>query len=112
MPGGRLERGESLRHAVEREVLEETALEVEAGDLVGWVERMGAGFHFVILDFFASLIGQAKREAVAGRLPTLVAGDDAGEARWVPLDQIETLPLVNGLADFLTEHGVLPGASG
>jgi hypothetical protein len=36
-----------------------------------------------------------------------VAGDDAAEAAWVPLDQVTDLRLVEGLAEFLHEHGVL-----
>ena len=36
-----------------------------------------------------------------------VAGDDAAEAAWVPLSEVEALPLVDGLADFLHDHGIL-----
>jgi len=36
-----------------------------------------------------------------------VRGDDAAEARWVPLDQVVDLNLVDGLAEFLHEHGIL-----
>ena len=36
-----------------------------------------------------------------------VAGDDAAEVRWVPLDDVLDLNLVDGLAEFLHEHGIL-----
>jgi glycine/D-amino acid oxidase-like deaminating enzyme len=37
-----------------------------------------------------------------------VAGDDAVEAAWVPLEEVaEMTNLVDGLAEFLHEHGVL-----
>jgi ADP-ribose pyrophosphatase YjhB (NUDIX family) len=94
VPGGRVELGETLAEAVVREVAEETGVEVRCGDLLGWVERVGDGHHFVILDFAC--------EAVAVREP--VAGDDADEAAWVPLADVPALPLVDGLREFLGRH--------
>lgn len=97
VPGGRVERGEMLVEALVREVLEETGLEAVCGELVGWVERFDEGHHFVILDFEVTILD-------AGQ-PT--AGDDAAEAAWVPLSDITDLNLVDGLAEFLHEHGIL-----
>jgi ADP-ribose pyrophosphatase YjhB (NUDIX family) len=97
VPGGRVEAGESIREAVKREVAEETGLVVRCGELLGWAERIGADHHFVILDFFVSV--EDGRE--------LQAGDDAAEARWFPLASVTQLALVEGLADFLQDHGVL-----
>ena len=99
VPGGRVEGGETLAEAVVRELAEETGLEGVCGELVGWVERHDpdAGTHFVILDF--------RVEVLAGDRP--IAGDDAVEARWVPLADVADLDLVEGLAEFLHEHGVL-----
>ncbi len=98
VPGGRVEAGEPLREAVVREVREETGLVVDVGVFAGWVERIGTQHHFVILDFFA-----APR---AGQ-PVPIAGDDAREARWVPLVEVPTLDLVDGLLEFLREIGSL-----
>jgi ADP-ribose pyrophosphatase YjhB (NUDIX family) len=97
VPGGRVEPGESVTAAVEREVREETALEVRCGSLVGWAERRAEGYHFVILDFAVTVTGD--------RTPT--AGGDAAAVAWVPRAQVATLALVEGLEEFLLEHGVL-----
>lgn len=99
VPGGRVEFGETMTAAVERELLEETGLTVQCGDLIGWVERASATHHFVIFDFAAELVGTATEPSAA---------TDASEAAWVPLTEVAELPLVDGLADFLGEHGVIP----
>lgn len=88
VPGGRVERGETLAHAVAREVFEETGLAVEVGALACVVERIGDGHHFVILDYVARLAG--------GGPP--VAGDDARAARFVDAAELATLPCTEGLA--------------
>jgi hypothetical protein len=36
-----------------------------------------------------------------------VAGDDAAEAAWVPLHEVAELRLVEGLAEFLHDNGVI-----
>jgi 8-oxo-dGTP diphosphatase len=100
VPGGRVEHGELLAEAVTREVREETGLDCVCGPLIGWVERIDAeavGNHFVILDFEVTVLDDADP----------VAGDDAAEARWVPLDQVIDLRLVDGLAEFLHDHGII-----
>ena len=70
VPGGRVEAGETLAEAVVRELAEETGLEAVCDELVGWVERIGDGYHYVILDFRVTVLDQAEP----------VAGDDAAEA--------------------------------
>ena len=98
VPGGRVEPGELLMEAVVRELLEETGLRGVCGPLVGWVERISEDHHFVILDFEVTVIGDAE--------PT--AGTDAAEARWWPVAEVARLELVDGLAEFLHDHGVIP----
>jgi len=101
VPGGRVEPGETLREAVVRELAEETGYEGVVDRFLGYVERIGdapAPYHSVILDFAVTVLDP-------GRPP--VAGDDAAEAAWVAFGDLGDLPLVTGLWDFLTDHGVL-----
>ena len=98
VPGGRVEPGELLMEAVARELLEETGLRAVCGPMVGWVERISDDWHFVIFDFEATVTGDV----------TPTAGGDASEARWWPLSEVAALQLVEGLAEFLYDHGVIP----
>lgn len=96
LPGGRVEPGETLRRAVRREVGEELALDATIGELIGVVERRGPEYHYVIADFHATVDANA----------TPVAGDDAAACEWVPLNQLDSWNLVEGLSEFLTDVGI------
>ena len=98
VPGGHVERGEPVAVAVVREVHEETGLDVVVDEFLGWVERIDTDHHFVILDFAVSPLDPAQ---------PVVTGDDAAEARWVPLADVADLRLVDGLYDFLRDQKVL-----
>ncbi len=96
VPGGKVRWGETMAQAVERELAEETGLVGHCGRLVGWAERIGPTTHFVIADFEVAASGQPR------------AGSDAADVAWVPFGELERWPLVSGLLDFLTVHGVVP----
>jgi mutator protein MutT len=86
IPGGLLELGETMRLGAEREALEETGLQVEAGEVLGVLDRIlpdASGklrFHYVLIDFLC--------RRVAGELR---AGGDAAEARWVREAELQSL---------------------
>jgi 8-oxo-dGTP diphosphatase len=102
VPGGRVEWAETLAQAVVRELREETGLEGRCQGFVGWVERIGAGYHYVILDFAVTIVGGELR-----------AGDDADAVRWARLDDVASWPpVVDGLVEFLVEHGIVGHPSG
>jgi 8-oxo-dGTP diphosphatase len=96
IPGGMLELGETVRHGVEREALEETALVVQAKELLGVFDRIvpddGGQFsyHYVLVDFLC--------EVVSGEL---CAGHDACDANWFTPEQVGTLPLAADTAQVI-----------
>jgi 8-oxo-dGTP diphosphatase len=94
VPGGRQRRGEKTREAAAREVREETGVVVEVGDMV-WAgdildDADPPAYHYTVVDFAATPIGG-----------DLVAGDDAAEARWVPLSEVRSLLLTPTMVDLL-----------
>ena len=90
VPGGKLEASETLAGAVARELREETGLVVEVGALAAVVERIGDGYHFVILDYLARVIGGS-----------LAPASDARSARFVADHELASLPLTDGLLSVL-----------
>jgi ADP-ribose pyrophosphatase YjhB (NUDIX family) len=93
LPGGRVEPGEDDERALVREMAEETGLAVAPGALIGRVVRGS----YAISDYACAVVGGSLR-----------AGDDALDARWCDAAALDSLPLVPGLVDALTEWDALP----
>jgi 8-oxo-dGTP diphosphatase len=77
LPGGLIELGETLPHAVIREVREETGLIVEPLELIELLDRIHRDekrvrYHYVIADYLCRVTGGALR-----------AASDAEDVRWV-----------------------------
>lgn len=97
LPGGHVEPGELLVETVVRELREETGLEGACGGLLGWTEHITEQHHVVVLGFEVTVLERAAPRP----------GDDAVEARWVPLSEVAAMDLADGLVEFLREQGVL-----
>ncbi|MFO0412034.1 MAG: NUDIX hydrolase [bacterium] len=82
LPGGRIEPGERAVDAALRELGEETGIEAEITGLIDVVDGLfpEAGRHYVLIDYAARWVSGEP-----------VAGDDALEARFVALDEVESL---------------------
>ena len=83
VPGGRLKLGEELRAGCAREIQEETGIKAEVGPLVEVLDRITKDndgrveYHYVLVDFACR----------AEEIPP-VPGDDAGDAAWVPVSEL------------------------
>lgn len=83
IPGGKVRFGETLVDAAQREMREETGLDVIAlrplhiAELID-ASNANARYHYIVIDIAARLIGG-----------TLQAADDVAEARWFTCEELE-----------------------
>lgn len=81
LPGGKVERAETLTSAAAREVQEETGIYIDDLTFAEFVEIIKPDYHFVIAVFTA--LPAIKKPAIAG--------DDACEAGWFGKQDIKVL---------------------
>jgi len=83
IPGGMQELGETTAQAAIREVFEETAIIIDSPEfleVIDYIDRdedNNVRHHYTLIDYAAQY-----------QSGTLAAGDDAEEAKWVPLDKL------------------------
>lgn len=99
VPGGRVEPGESVAAAVEREVREETGLVVRAGAEVGRVRIPGRGVVYDVVDLACTLLDPSA---------TPVAGDDADAVTFADAADLARLTCTPRLLETLRGWGALP----
>ena len=108
VPGGLVDLGETMVDAARREVEEECGLQVRIAGLVGVLDRVTRDaegrvrYHWVLVDYLAFPESN----------DTITAGSDAAEARWVTLDEVERLPITEGLVDMIRRAAALAARGG
>jgi 8-oxo-dGTP diphosphatase len=106
VPGGLVDLGETTVDAACREVEEETGLKVRIAGLVGVLDRVTRDaegrvrYHWVLIDYLA----------IPESIDILTAGSDAAEVRWVTVDEVDRLPITEGLVDMIRRAVALSGA--
>ncbi|MFA5364736.1 MAG: NUDIX hydrolase [Candidatus Bathyarchaeia archaeon] len=100
-PGGVVELGETVRDAAVREAKEECGLDVElvtglpmdVYDILDTDEKLQLRFHYVLLQFLA----KPKNGVLAPK-------SDVTDAKWVPLDEVESYELTESVRSFFIKH--------
>lgn len=89
MPGGKIDLGEPIIKAIEREVMEEVGLQVEVVDLLDVFEHVTPGddnYHFIILYYLCRPLYCDIRHNQ----------DEVVEARWVAQQDLSALKMPDG----------------
>ncbi len=103
IPGGRIQLGETLQMAAEREIAEETGIIIRAKEPIYTFDTIVRDrddhirFHYIIVDLAAEYVGG-----------TLSHGDDASDAAWLTAHELQALSVNSSTLKLLTQIGFLP----
>ena len=107
IPGGILEVGETLIEGVQRELAEETGIDVRVRTLIEVFERIDrdpsgkAQYHFVVLDYLCEVVRGVAR-----------AGSDVSEVAWAAFHELEKYSLTEIASRVIQKAFELAGESG
>lgn len=87
-PGGHLENGESITECVSREIMEETGLHIQN------IRYKGNAYFFNTVNLKKHIIWNYLCEDFSGELRKHC---EEGELKWVRLDELENMPLAEGM---------------
>jgi len=96
LPGGFIDPGETPKQAAIRELVEETGLEVSALNFVGEYKTPGRDPRMENVWSYAFSLRVDAKESVQ-------AGDDASQAEWIPIKQLNKLKLAFDHADIIKQ---------
>ena len=98
LPGGLVELGERLDQAIEREVLEESGIQVQVLDLAAALDRVirtddgRVEYHYVLLDFVCRCRSDTEQPQ---------ASSDALAGAFVPLADLDSYPMTAGTQEVI-----------
>lgn len=103
IPGGKINAGETLQQAAEREIQEETGIQIHAGkpvyafDIIEKDAHNKPTLHYVVIDLLAEY-----------RAGEPVARDDASEAAWVTRNSFDRLTINQTTRELLASKFQFP----